>query len=199
MSTTIVALGPCPSWCIVPREDHDAEVRRDGTTFHLAHHVDTWALGYRNQPVKVIVDSFEAPAAPEHSSGPTINIDGDLGRGSLDYAELEVTDARRLALALLRACEVIEPTATSSPATSAAGHPTWCTAHNGFDDGSGDWHQSADFVAGSQTFYVSDGTRTGLPEVFTANPMPESMTLDQTEKFARALLVAVASARQGSN
>jgi hypothetical protein len=172
--------------------------QEEPTTFHRGPLVDQWTLEYDQNPVKVTLDSFEVPHDPRGSSGPVVIIDGDLGRGSLDYSELEVADARRLALAMLRACEVIEPTVTPLPTTSASGHPAWCTGHDRFDDGSDDWHRSPDLAAGGVQFFLSTGTNSGEPEVFVTDVPDEGMSLESAQALATALFATVAAARLGA-
>ncbi|MFW6776271.1 hypothetical protein ACOACO_18465 [Nocardioides sp. CPCC 205120] len=75
-------------------------------------------------------------------------------------------------------------------------HPPWCTDHAGFDDGSDDWHKSADVVVGDHTFYVSTGTHTGAPEVFMRRAASEGTSLDDAEALGRALITAAGAARE---
>ena len=50
---------------------------------------------------------------------------------------------------------------TNTPtALSESTCPPWCTAHNGYDDGSENWHQSRDVEIHGFEFYVSTGTMT---------------------------------------
>lgn len=77
--------------------------------------------------------------------------------------------------------------------TSPTEHPTWCTAHTGFDDGSDDWHQSVRWEIAGHWFYVSDGTITGLPEFFMDNGEP--IPLDEAKELATRMLLLIEEAR----
>lgn len=81
---------------------------------------------------------------------------------------------------------------------NAAACPTWCTDHDGFDDGSQDWHRGADETAGGHVFYLSTGTPTGEPAVFIVDHPTEGMTLDAAEQYAAALLELAKAARASS-
>lgn len=79
-------------------------------------------------------------------------------------------------------------------ATPGTACPSWCNDHTGFDDGSEDWHKSADRTIGETTFYISTGTLDHTPEVFVEG-CREGMSLDQAAALARAILAAVEVSR----
>jgi len=74
--------------------------------------------------------------------------------------------------------------------------PAWCTDHNGFDDGSDNWHRSWNVEIHGFVFYTSTGTWTGETEVFMPqHGAGDGMTLRQAEDVANALLELVKAAR----
>jgi hypothetical protein len=87
------------------------------------------------------------------------------------------------------------PTTNTSSMLAPARCRSWCNDHTAFGDGSDNWHQSAPVVVGELEFYVSTGTLTGEPEVYLAKPF-DSMSLEQAERAARALLATVGEVRR---
>lgn len=72
--------------------------------------------------------------------------------------------------------------------------PAWCDDHDGFDDGSGDWHKSRDRVSCDREIYLSTGTITGEVKVFMDD---EGVPLDDAEAWANLILMMVEAARAG--
>lgn len=70
--------------------------------------------------------------------------------------------------------------------------PAWCDDHEGFADGSGDWHKSRDRVVDDRKIYLSTGTVTGAVKVFMDD---ESVALDAAEAWANLILETAAIAR----
>lgn len=92
-------------------------------------------------------------------------------------------------------CTTAAPASASPyPTWSDIEHPAWCNDHDGFTDGSSDWHKSADVEVGEHVFYVSTGTVTGEAEVFVTDHPSEGISLREAEAFAFALLAAVKAA-----
>ncbi|MCR1783113.1 hypothetical protein KVF89_11270 [Nocardioides carbamazepini] len=110
--TTVTATPPlvCPPWCTTPGEEHARELADplDGATFHRSEVIDAWELRTQH-PLRVNVDICD-DLHQGRREGPVINIDGCMGRGSQDYAELDPPDARRLAAALVEAADLVEQT-----------------------------------------------------------------------------------------
>lgn len=76
--------------------------------------------------------------------------------------------------------------------------PTWCTDHNGFSDGSDDWHEGRTRQVHGFEFYVSTGSMTGAPELFMpTHGCSDGMSLEAAEELAHGILAAVAEARSG--
>lgn len=102
----------CPPWCTTPAEEHasDLAIPYNDATFHRSAVVDAWQTPHQ-YPDKLVNIEVRVRTWEDVSTGrreTAIDIDGDLGRGSEDYSELEVGDARRLAQALLMAADLIE-------------------------------------------------------------------------------------------
>lgn len=104
----------CPAWCVVPPEEHAAQLAQNASAFyiHRSHRVDDWTLTHDDHPVSVQIDHYVVPATggDDLIYRPTITVEGQLDRGCQDLAELDIEDARRLATAMLRACDLVEAT-----------------------------------------------------------------------------------------
>ncbi len=69
--------------------------------------------------------------------------------------------------------------------------PSWCNDHDGFDDGSADWHKSRNVTVAGSEMFLSTGNDTGLPEVFVLDHAQE-LTLEDARKLALLGLVSTA-------
>lgn len=78
-------------------------------------------------------------------------------------------------------------------ATAGTACPNWCNDHTGFDDGSDNWHKSADQYAADFEFYLSTGTLGRGPELFIGDNA--GIPLAEAERLARGILALVEAAR----
>lgn len=67
--------------------------------------------------------------------------------------------------------------------------PPWCDDHDGFKDGSSDWHKTKPVRVGHVELEVTCGTLSGEPEMFMATGLDLTvMSLDSARTVARAML-----------
>ncbi len=76
-------------------------------------------------------------------------------------------------------------------------HPTWCTAHNGFDDGSLDWHQGIGIKTEHHDVFLSTGTlsREAAVFIYESKPFDAAISIEEAEALGKALLRFVEEAR----
>jgi hypothetical protein len=70
--------------------------------------------------------------------------------------------------------------------------PRWCDDHDGFDDGSADWHKSQEFVVAGCTAFLTDGTLDkGISVAIEVNANEGQLTIKDARRLALRLLELV--------
>lgn len=200
MSTTTAATPAtpagdiCPPWCggkhLVDREENTHE--DDRGSLHDGNTLDAWEPEGADKTLEVRLHGYR------HDNGndwPDTVVAENTSPGFMGGVELQASDARRLARALLAGAAQLEATGVSAPPSC----PSWCSDHMTGDDGNDGWHKSRGVHVAQRTLYLTDGTLDGEVKVALLAAAAESpVTLAEAEQLGLALLDVVAAAKTGT-
>jgi len=124
MTATTATVATCPTWCNGRDHIYDRGPKThpdDAGVSHLSEDVDSWSPADEDneEDIRVYIDGFRHDNESGEDYPDTIRAD-NVSPGFMGAVQLHVPDARRLAWALLAACDLAEGT-TASRAVSTAG------------------------------------------------------------------------------
>ncbi len=123
MTATTATVATCPTWCNGRDHIYDRGPKThpdDAGVSHLSEDVDSWSPAdeHNEEDVRIYIDGFRHDNESGEDYPDTIRAD-NVSPGFMGAVQLHVPDARRLAWALLAACDLAEGT-TASRAVSTA-------------------------------------------------------------------------------